>query len=137
MALGILSASGVLKPGRADDAVALGELSLDGRIQPVRSVLPVAPHCRRRGVHRLLVPTDNAEEAAVVRGVTVIPVGTLHDALEYLNGEREISPHRAAAPGWNADLDTDGLDLADVRGHLRAKRALEIAAAGGHNLLMM
>jgi magnesium chelatase family protein len=137
MALGILSATGVLKPGRADDAVALGELSLDGRIQPVRGVLPVALHCRRRGVHRLLVPTGNAEEAAVVRGVTVIPLGTLHDALEYLNGEREISPHRAGAPGWNADLDTDGLDLADVRGHFWAKRALEIAAAGGHNLLML
>src|SRR6266536_925662 len=137
MALGILSATGILKPGRVDDTVALGELSLDGRIQPVRGVLPVALHCRRRGVQRLLVPTGNAEEAAVVRGVTVIPLGTLHDALEYLNGEREISPHRQGATGWDADLDTDGLDLADVRGHLWAKRALEIAAAGGHNLLML
>jgi magnesium chelatase family protein len=137
MALGILSATGILKPGRVDDAVALGELSLDGRIQPVRGVLPVALHCRRRGVRRLLVPTGNAEEAAVVRGVTVIPLGTLHDALEYLNGEREISAHRPGSAGWNRDLDTDALDLADVRGHFWAKRALEIAAAGGHNLLML
>jgi magnesium chelatase family protein len=137
MALGILSATGILKPGRVDDAVALGELSLDGRIQPVRGVLPVALHCRRRGVRRLLVPTGNAEEAAVVRGVTVIPLGTLHDALEYLNGEREISAHRPGPAGWNRDLDTDALDLADVRGHFWAKRALEIAAAGGHNLLML
>ena len=137
MALGILSATGILKPGRADDTVALGELSLDGRIQPVRGVLPVALHCRRRGVPRLLVPAGNAEEAAVVSGVTVIPLGTLHDALEYLNGERDIPPHRSGAAGWNANLDADGLDLADVRGHVWAKRALEIAAAGGHNLLML
>jgi magnesium chelatase family protein len=137
MALGILSATGILKPGRADDTVALGELSLDGRIQPVRGVLPVALHCRRRGVPRLLVPAGNAEEAAVVSGVTVIPLGTLHDALEYLNGERDIPPHQSGAAGWNANLDADGLDLADVRGHVWAKRALEIAAAGGHNLLML
>jgi len=73
----------------------------------------------------------------VVSGVTVIPLGTLHDALEYLNGERDIPAHRPAADGWTAEADPDGLDLADVRGHRWAKRALEIAAAGGHNLLMV
>jgi magnesium chelatase family protein len=137
MALGILSATGILKPGRAEDAAILGELSLDGRIQPVRGVLPVALHCRRRHVTRLLVPAGNAEEAAVVTGVTVIAVGTLHDALEYLNGERDIPAHRPGAGGWTADTNADGFDLADVRGHRWAKRALEIAAAGGHNLLMV
>ncbi|HUO65389.1 MAG TPA: YifB family Mg chelatase-like AAA ATPase [Terriglobales bacterium] len=137
MALGILSATGIIKPGRVEEPVALGELSLDGRIQPVRGVLPVALHCRRRGVRRLLVPAGNAEEAAVVRGVMVIPLGTLHDALEYLNGERDIPAHRPGAGGWAAQADVDGLDLADVRGHRWAKRALEIAAAGGHNLLMV
>ena len=137
MALGILSATGVVKPGRFEDAVTLGELSLDGRIRPVRGVLPVALHCRRRGVTRLLVPAGNAEEAAVVSGVTVIPLGTLHDALEYLNGERDIPAHRPGTGGWTAEADADGLDLQDVRGHRWAKRALEIAAAGGHNLLMV
>jgi len=137
MALGILSATGIIKPGRVEEAVAVGELSLDGRIQPVRGVLPVALHCRRRGLRCLLVPAGNAEEAAVVRGVTVIPLGTLHDALEYLNGERDIPPHRTGAGGWAAEADAEGLDLADVRGHRWAKRALEIAAAGGHNLLMV
>src|ERR1700730_17594998 len=129
MALGILSATGIVKPGLVEDAVVLGELSLDGRIQPVRGVLPVALHCRRRGVTRLLVPTGNAEEAAGIRGVTVIPLGTLHDALEYLNGERDIPAHRPGAGGWTAEANADGLDLADVRGHHWAKRALEIAAA--------
>src|SRR5215468_6412648 len=134
MALGILIATETLKPERLEHTAVLGELSLDGRVQPVRGVLPIALHCRRRGVHRLLLPAGNAEEAAVVGGVAVIPVATIHEALEYLNGERPIGAHR---PGWldrvqNAD---ESLDLSDVRGHLWAKRALEIAAAGGHNLV--
>jgi len=137
MALGILLATGIVKPGLIEDAIAVGELSLDGHIRPVRGVLPVALHCRRRGVPRLLVPAGNAAEAAVVSGVGVIPLATLHDALEYLNGEREIPAHQPDEGAWNARPETDGLDLADVRGHVWAKRALEIAAAGGHNLLML
>jgi len=135
-ALAILSATGIVEPDRFENMVALGELSLDGRSQPVLGVLPVALHCRR-GVRRLLVPAGNAEEAAVVVGVAVIPVGTLHEALEYLNGEREVPAHRPGTAGWGAGADAEGLDLADVRGHFWAKRALEIAAAGGHNLLML
>ena len=81
VALGILSATGLVKPGLIEDAIAVGELSLDGRIRPVRGVLPVALHCRRRGVPRLLVPAGNAAEAAVISGVRVIPLATLHDAL--------------------------------------------------------
>src|SRR6202171_705743 len=73
MALGILPATEIVKPGLIEDAVALGELSLDGHIRPVRGVLPVALHCRRHGVPRLLVPAGNAAEASVVRGVGVIP----------------------------------------------------------------
>ena len=136
MALGILSATGVLKPGLIEGAVVLGELSLDGHIRPVRGVLPVALHCRRRGLTRLLVPAGNEAEAAVIRGVGVIPLATLHDALEYLNGERDIPPHQPD-DDWSAGPEADGLDLADVRGHVWAKRALEIAAAGGHNVLML
>ena len=106
MALGILIATETLKPERLEHVAVLGELSLDGRIQPVRGVLPIALHCRRRGVHRLLVPAGNAEEAAVVGGITVIPLDTLYHALEYLNGEREIAAYRPGALRRPADADS-------------------------------
>src|SRR5207302_4779596 len=109
--------------------------SLDGHVRAARGVLPVALHCRRASVARLLVPAANAVEAAVVTGLTVIPIETIHDAVEYLNGERDIAPQQPDSGPWASEDGSDHLDLADVRGHAHAKRALEIAAAGGHNVL--
>src|SRR5512132_4011811 len=135
MALGILSATGLMKPGRLEETVVLGELSLDGHVRAARGVLPVALHCRRARVARLLLPAANAVEAAVVSGLTVIPIDTIHEAVEYLNGERDIAPQQPDSGPWASEDGSDHLDLADVRGHAHAKRALEIAAAGGHNVL--
>src|SRR5712691_8184823 len=137
MALGILSATGLVKPGRLEDTVILGELSLDGQVRAARGVLPVALHCRRAGIARLLLPAANAAEAAVVSGLAVLPVETIHHAVEYLNGEREILPQEPESEAWASEDGSDHLDLGDVRGHAHAKRALEIAAAGGHNVLML
>src|SRR6266508_3266693 len=116
MALGILCATGLVKPERLEHALVLGELSLDGRVRPVRGVLPVALHCRRRKYAPLVVHDDNAAEAYVVEAVAVIPVRTIHDTVEYLNGERAVEPARADAARWLTGRAADGVDFADVRG---------------------
>src|SRR5688572_16394436 len=121
IALGILAATGCVRDGRMPPVAVVGELALDGHIQPVRGILAVALACRRRGVRRLLVPTGNHAEAAVVEGVTVLAAETLADAIATLNGD---GPTPAPPPPVAAGVVDDELDFADVRGQAHAKRAL-------------
>ena len=138
IALGILAAEGVLRATDLARVVFVGELSLDGTIHSARGVLPIAAAARKRGATALLLPAPNAAEASVVGGLQLLPVDTLSHAVDMLNQPVSQWPATTAAPPAREPASRDGgLDLADLRGQTFARRALEIAAAGGHNLLMI
>lgn len=133
IALGILTATGAVRGTAHGTFIVVGELALDGRIRPVRGALAVGLACRRRGIRSILVPRDNGAEASVVDGLHVLPAADLRQAVAVLNGDLAPEPPPVLAPA----APVEDLDLQDVRGQAHAKRALEIAAAGGHNLLLV
>jgi magnesium chelatase family protein len=136
IALGILAAQGIVERRHIADVVLLGELSLDGSIHPARGVLPIAAAARREGVSAILLPVPNASEAAIVAGLTIVPVSSLGDAVQALNNPGSIHTLPNTLPPAAVHA-TEGADLADVHGQLLARRAIEIACAGGHNLLVV
>jgi magnesium chelatase family protein len=138
IALGILAASGIVERREIADVLLLGELSLDGSIHPTRGVVPIAAAARRDGIAGVLVPAANASEASIVAGLDVFAATSLSQAVALLNAPNPsaLSPQPLALPR-PAPAAPDANDLADVRGQLLARRALEIAAAGGHNLLLV
>jgi magnesium chelatase family protein len=136
ISVGILAAAEQVRADALNDLIFLGEMSLDGSLRPVAGVLPIAAAAQKLGIRGLVVPTDNGREAAVVPGLTVYSFSHLSEVADFLNNPGQHQPvvmdNRDLLPATQS-----ALDLRDVKGQAQARRALEIAAAGGHNLIFV
>lgn len=137
LALGLLAGAGQLPSGPLKHTAFVGELGLDGTLQPVRGALSMAEGCRAGGLKALVLPEENAAEGAVVEGLQILGARTLWDVVRHIRGSKAIRPSEIASGDLLSLTDWKGGDLGDVRGQGHVKRALEVAAAGGHNLLLL
>lgn len=137
IALGILACGGALQPETLRGYVVIGELALDGRVRPVNGVLSMAMTAAAAGFTKMIVPLDNAQEAAVVKGIEVYPVGSLAQTAALLTAQLPMEPTTVDLEMLFQECGAYEVDFSDVKGQESVKRALTIAAAGGHNLIMI
>ena len=136
IALGILIAMGIVNGYNYEDTAFIGELSLDGRLNPIEGALPMVISLRELNIKRCIVPYRNKEESSVIKDMEIIPVKNLKQAVDYLNGEEEIIPYKNNRILLDEDDEFD-IDFSDIKGQEGLKRSLEVAAAGAHNLMMI
>ncbi len=137
IAIGIMRAEEIIKTDKVKKFVIIGELSLDGTTRPVKGILPIAIHVKENNFDGLILPYENKAEAAIVNGLNIYPVKNLYEAIGFLNDEFPIEPYKVNIKEIFASGMQYDIDFSEIKGQEHAKRAIEVAASGGHNILMV